>query len=363
MGQRVIVGMSGGVDSSVAAALLVDAGHDVHGLFMSNWEDDDDGYCQAAADLADTRRVCEEIGIPLHEVSFAREYRDRVFAHFLHEYAAGRTPNPDVLCNREIKFGVCLEYAQRLGAERFATGHYARIGRDAGGCTLLRGTDRAKDQSYFLHALQDAQLRLATFPVGGLHKAAVRRIARDRGLPVWSKKDSTGICFIGERPFRRFLEGYLPAQAGRIEDPRGTDLGGHRGLMYYTLGQRAGLGLGGRRGAAEAPWYVARKDLARNVLVVVQQRDHALLLSSALATGPVSWVAGSAPAPDFECTAKLRYRQADVACRVAVEPGGRARVAFSDPQWAVTPGQYAVLYDGQACLGGAVIERAHGHGG
>lgn len=358
MAQRVVVGVSGGVDSAVAALLLADAGHEVHGLFMSNWEEDEDGYCQTAADLGDARRVCDEIGIPLHHVSFAREYRDRVFTHFLDEYAAGRTPNPDVVCNREIKFGVCFEYAQRLGGDRFATGHYARVGHDAAGCSLWRGADPTKDQSYFLHAVPGHQLGLTLFPVGDIPKLEVRRIARERGLPVWSKKDSTGICFIGERPFRRFLEGYLPAQPGRIEDPQGVDLGEHRGLMYYTLGQRAGLGLGGRRGAAEAPWYVARKDLVRNVLVVVQGRGHPLLSSSGLTTGFVHWIAGAAPAAAFACTAKVRYRQPDVACRVALVEGGRATVRFVDPQWAVTPGQYVVFYAGQVCLGGAVIEAA-----
>lgn len=358
MPQRVIVAMSGGVDSAVAALLLADAGHEVHGLFMSNWEEDEDGYCRAAADLGDARLVCDEIGIPLHHVSFAREYRDRVFAHFLDEYAAGRTPNPDVVCNREIKFGVCFEYAQRLGGDRFATGHYARVGHETTGCTLQRGADPTKDQSYFLHAVRRNQLGLTLFPVGNIAKAEVRRIARQRGLPVWSKKDSTGICFIGERPFRRFLEGYLPAQPGRIEDPHGVELGEHRGLMYYTFGQRTGLGLGGRRGAAEAPWYVAHKDLTRNVLVVVQGRGHALLSSTRLATGPVHWIADAAPAPEFECTAKVRYRQPDVACRVALMDDGRAVVHFRDPQWAVTPGQYVVFYAGQVCLGGAVIEAA-----
>ncbi len=360
MTRRVIVAMSGGVDSAVAALLLAEAGDDVHGLFMSNWEEDEDGYCQAAADLADARRVCDEIGIPLHHVSFAREYRDRVFAHFLDEYAAGRTPNPDVLCNREIKFGVCFEYAQRLGGDRFATGHYARVGSDAGRCTLLRGADAAKDQSYFLHAVPGSQLGLTVFPVGGLTKPEVRRIARDRGLPVWSKKDSTGICFIGERPFRRFLEGYLPARPGRIENPQGQELGGHRGLMYYTIGQRTGLGIGGRHGTAGAPWYVAGKDLERNVLVVVQGRDHRLLLSQALSTGPVCWIAGAAPAPEFECTAKVRYRQADVPCRVSLAADGRAEVRFRAAQWAVTPGQYVVFYSGQLCFGGGVIEGATG---
>lgn len=356
MAAPVIVGMSGGVDSAVAALLLRDAGHEVQGLFMSNWEEDEDGYCTAARDFQDARSVCAEIGIPLHRVSFASEYRDRVFAHFLAEYSRGRTPNPDVLCNREIKFGVCFDYARRLGAGRFATGHYARTGSGAdGSTTLLRARDRAKDQSYFLHAVGQAQLGLTLFPLGDLQKAEVRRIARQRGLPVFDKRDSTGICFIGERPFARFLETYLPAQPGRIEDAQGGSLGEHRGLMFYTLGQRAGLGLGGRRGAAEAPWYVAAKDVARNVLVAVQGHDHPLLLSTGLATEPASWICGKAPATDFACTAQFRYRQRDVPCRVSIGPDGGAEVVFESPQRAVTPGQYAVFYLGDECLGGAVI--------
>ena len=356
MAAPVIVGMSGGVDSAVAALLLRDAGHEVQGLFMSNWEEDEDGYCTAARDFQDARSVCAEIGIPLHRVSFASEYRDRVFAHFLAEYSRGRTPNPDVLCNREIKFGVCFDYARRLGAGRFATGHYARTGSGAdGSTTLLRARDRAKDQSYFLHAVGQAQLGLTLFPLGDLQKAEVRRIARQRGLPVFDKRDSTGICFIGERPFARFLETYLPAQPGRIEDAQGRSLGEHRGLMFYTLGQRAGLGLGGRRGAAEAPWYVAAKDVARNVLVAVQGHDHPLLLSTGLATEPASWICGKAPATDFACTAQFRYRQRDVPCRVSIGPDGGAEVVFESPQRAVTPGQYAVFYLGDECLGGAVI--------
>ena len=356
MAAPVIVGMSGGVDSAVAALLLRDAGHEVQGLFMSNWEEDEDGYCTAARDFQDARSVCAEIGIPLHRVSFASEYRDRVFAHFLAEYSRGRTPNPDVLCNREIKFGVCFDYARRLGAGRFATGHYARTGSGADGpTTLLRARDRAKDQSYFLHAVGQAQLGLTLFPLGDLQKAEVRRIARQRGLPVFDKRDSTGICFIGERPFARFLETYLPAQPGRIEDAQGGSLGEHRGLMFYTLGQRAGLGLGGRRGAAEAPWYVAAKDVARNVLVAVQGHDHPLLLSTGLATEPASWICGKAPATDFACTAQFRYRQRDVPCRVSIGPDGGAEVVFESPQRAVTPGQYAVFYLGDECLGGAVI--------
>ncbi len=360
MTQTVIVGMSGGVDSAVAALLLKDAGHAVQGLFMSNWEEDDNGYCTAAADFQDARRVCSEIDIPLHRVSFAREYRDRVFAHFLAEYSSGRTPNPDVLCNREIKFGVCFDYAQRLGAGRFATGHYARIECSADSpARLLRARDAAKDQSYFLHAVGSAQLDRTLFPLGELQKSEVRRIARERGLPVFDKRDSTGICFIGERPFRRFLETYLPARPGRIENPEGELLGEHRGLMFYTLGQREGLRLGGRQGASEAPWYVAQKDVGRNLLVVVQGHDHPLLLSAGLAAEQPTWIAGQPPAAEFTCTAKFRYRQMDVECRVKVVGGTGVEVAFAAPQRAITPGQYAVFYLGEECLGGAVISSVH----
>ena len=351
----VIVGLSGGVDSAVAALLLKRAGHDVQGLFMSNWEEDEEGYCTSAEDFQDARRVCAEIGIPLHQVSFAREYRDRVFQYFLDEYAAGRTPNPDVLCNREIKFGVCFDYALRLGADRFATGHYARIDTASDPVRLLRGADPGKDQSYFLHAVGAPQLARSLFPVGALAKAEVRRLAREHGLPVSDKKDSTGICFIGERPFRRFLEGYLPAQPGPVETPEGERLGEHRGLMFHTLGQRAGLGLGGLRGRAESPWYVAAKDLGRNTLVVVQGHDHPLLMSTRLETGEVAWVAGHAPAPRFACTARFRYRQADVPCEVEARGDGTAAVTYGSPQRAVTPGQYAVFYEGECCLGGGVI--------
>lgn len=358
MAARVIVGLSGGVDSAVSALLLRDAGCDVHGLFMSNWEEDEDGYCTAATDFQDARAIATEIGIPLHRVSFAREYRDRVFQHFLDEYRAGRTPNPDVLCNREIKFGVCFEYARRLGAGRFATGHYARTVLVDGRARLLRGLDPGKDQSYFLHAVAGQQLAHTIFPVGALAKSEVRRIARERGLPVFDKRDSTGICFIGERPFRRFLETYLPAQPGRIESPTGDVLGEHRGLMYYTLGQRAGLGLGGGIGSSGAPWYVGAKDLVRNVLVAVQGHDHPLLASTGLVTGPVHWIAGRPPAAVFECTARVRYRQQDVACSLRLERDGGATVRFMSPQRAVTPGQYAVFYQGEECLGGAVITAA-----
>jgi tRNA-specific 2-thiouridylase len=354
----IIVGMSGGVDSAVAAWLLKQAGHAVQGLFMANWEEDEDGYCTAAEDFQDALRVCDEIGIPLHRISFASEYRDRVFAHFLREYAAGRTPNPDVLCNREIKFGVCFDYARRLGASGFATGHYARVAREPGGVRLLRARDPDKDQSYFLHAVGAAQLEHTLFPVGGMLKPEVRQVARDRGLPVFDKRDSTGICFIGERPFRHFLETYLPALPGPVETPEGIRLGEHRGLMFHTLGQRAGLGLGGRRGHAEAPWYVAAKDVARNALIVVQDHDHPLLMSTGLRTEAFSWIAGQPPAASFACTGRFRYRQRDVGCRVESGADGCATLIFDRPQRAVTPGQYAVLYQGETCLGGAVIAAA-----
>ncbi len=356
-GERVVLGISGGVDSAVSAALLKDAGYDVHALFMRNWEGDDDAYCTAAVDLQDARKVCEDLGIPLHTVNFAAEYRDRVFRHFLEELAAGRTPNPDVACNREIKFGVCFAHAERLGARWFATGHYARSQVVDGRPRLLRGADRAKDQSYFLHTVPGPLLARTLFPVGGMAKAEVRRLAHERALPVHDKHDSTGICFIGERPFAEFLETYLPAQPGDIETPDGRRLGTHRGLMYYTLGQRQGLHVGGVRGASEAPWYVADKDLARNVLVVVQDHDHPLLLSNEFETAPAHWIDGAPPAPEFTCTVKTRYRQPDHACEVVVGPGGTCQVRTRAPQRAVTPGQSAVFYDGETCLGGAVIAR------
>jgi tRNA-specific 2-thiouridylase len=356
--ERVVLGISGGVDSAVAAALLKDAGYDVHALFMRNWDEDEDGYCTAAADLQDARRVCDDLGIPLHAVNFAADYRDRVFTHFLDELAAGRTPNPDVACNREIKFGVCFEHARRLGARWFATGHYARTAMADGRARLLRAADRSKDQSYFLHTVPGALLAHTLFPIGGLPKTEVRRIALARALPVHDKRDSTGICFIGERPFAEFLARYLPAQPGDIETPEGRRLGRHRGLMYYTLGQRQGLEVGGVRGAAEAPWYVAAKDLERNVLVVVQDHDHPLLLSREILTEPARWVAGAPPGERFACTVKTRYRQADQACDVLVADDGRCRILTAAPQRAVTPGQSAVLYDGETCLGGAVISHA-----
>jgi tRNA-specific 2-thiouridylase len=356
---RVVLAISGGVDSAVSAALLKDAGHDVHGLFMRNWEEDEDDYCTAAADLQDARKVCEELGIPLHTVNFAQEYRERVFRHFLDELAAGRTPNPDVACNREIKFGACFEHARRLGADWFATGHYARTRRDEDGTRLLRGLDTNKDQTYFLHTVPGTLLAQTLFPIGDLPKDEVRRIAHARALPVHDKRDSTGICFIGERPFADFLSQYLPAQPGEIRTPEGRTLGRHRGLMYYTLGQRQGLEIGGVRGASEKPWYVAAKDLDRNVLVVVQDHDHPLLLADEIATESAHWIAGRPPADEFSCTVKTRYRQADQACVVTVSADGRCVIRTRAAQRAVTPGQSAVLYDGEICLGGAVIASAH----
>jgi tRNA-specific 2-thiouridylase len=353
----VIVALSGGVDSAVAASLLIERGYAVQGLFMSNWDEDETGYCTSAEDLQDARRVAELLAIPLHRASFAREYRERVFGHFLEEYRAGRTPNPDVLCNREIKFGACYEHAMRLGARYFATGHYARIARVGDEQALLRAADQSKDQTYFLHAIDPALLANVLFPIGDLQKSAVRAHARERSLPIHDKKDSTGICFIGERPFAEFLGSYLPAQPGPIESEDGEVLGRHLGLMCYTIGQRQGLGLGGRKGASDEPWYVAEKDLERNVLVVVQGRDHPRLLSSALETEPVHWlVRGGLPLGPLE--AQIRHRQRPVAVDVEMRADDTARVDFHEAQRAVAPGQFVVLYAGERCLGGATIRRA-----
>ena len=347
--------MSGGVDSAVTALLLKEQGCDVQGLFMANW-DDDDAYCTAAQDFQDARAVARELGIPLHRVSFAAQYRERVFEYFLSEQRAGRTPNPDVLCNREIKFGVALQYVRRLGGTRFATGHYARLVPGARGNTELhKARDAAKDQSYFLHAVAPEHLAASLMPLGELEKGEVRERARRAGLPVFDKPDSTGICFIGERPFREFLGQFLARTPGAIESPQGEHLGWHEGLAFYTLGQRGGLQIGGRRGHSDEPWYVAAKDSRRNVLVVVQGHDHPLLASSALATGPLHWLDTPRDQP-FRCTAKVRYRQADQDAHVEPRADGTARITFDQPQRAVTPGQYAVLYDGTRCLGGAVID-------
>jgi len=348
--------MSGGVDSSVAAYLLQREGYDVHGLFMVNWEEDEDGYCAAAADYRDAVAVCDRLDIPLHRANFAPEYRERVFAYFLREYQAGRTPNPDVLCNREIKFGVFLQYARRLGAELIATGHYARVRHRGEGAVLLKGRDQNKDQSYFLHAVDSAALARTLFPVGELAKSDVRAIAREQGFVTHDKRDSTGICFIGERNFAEFLNRYVPAQPGEIETPEGVPLGRHNGLMFYTLGQRKGLGIGGRKDGDEAPWYVAAKDTERNVLVVVQQTDHPLLTSRTLRAGDAHWIAG-APQFPLRCHAKARYRQRDQACEVVLGGDGCLEVTFDEPQRALTPGQFVVLYDADRCLGGATIEQ------
>ncbi len=356
-GRNVVVGLSGGVDSAVAALRLKEAGANVHALHMTNW-DDDDGYCTAAADLQDARLLCEKLDLPLHHVNFSAEYRERVFAHFLDEYRAGRTPNPDVLCNREIKFGVFRDYARRLGATWLATGHYARIDRHGGATRLLKGLDESKDQSYFLHAVSADALAQTVFPLGAMQKAEVRRLAREAGLANYDKKDSTGICFIGERPFREFLSTYLPAQPGDIVGTDGHKLGEHQGLMYYTLGQRQGLGIGGRQDAGSEPWYVAAKNLEQNTLVVVQG-EHPLLYSSGLYAAAPHWI-GDPPAiaaSGLRCRVKVRYRQRDQGCRVFLAEPDRLHLQFDSPQRAVAPGQYAVFYDGERCLGGAVIEQ------
>ena len=366
--QRIVVGLSGGVDSAVTAWLLKSMGHEVVGIFMKNWEDDDDSeYCSANVDFVDAAAVADVLGIEIEHVNFAAEYKDRVFAEFLREYQAGRTPNPDVLCNAEIKFKAFLDHAMRLGAEKIATGHYARVRQssDTGLFELLKGLDTTKDQSYFLHRLTQAQLAKTLFPVGELQKTMVRRIAAEIGLPNAKKKDSTGICFIGERPFREFLNRYIAHAPGPIQDERGRTLGKHVGLSFYTLGQRQGLGIGGvkekgaQRGAGEhAPWFVARKELDKNTLRVVQGHDHPWLLSHQLAAQDVSWCAGHAPAPGAY-TAKTRYRQQDAACTLEALPDGFA-LRFAEPQWAVTPGQSAVLYEGEVCLGGGVIANTSG---
>jgi tRNA-uridine 2-sulfurtransferase len=356
---KIVVGLSGGVDSAVSALLLKQQGHEVVGLFMKNWEDDDDDeHCSTREDLIDAVSAAERIGIDIEAVNFAKEYRDRVFASFLAEYRAGRTPNPDVLCNAEIKFKAFLDHAMAMGAQRIATGHYARVEERDGRYLLLKGADPAKDQSYFLHRLTQAQLARAVFPVGHLRKTEVRRMAREAGLPNHAKKDSTGICFIGERPFREFLSRYLPREPGPIATPEGEHVGEHQGLMYYTLGQRQGLGIGGRRGGDGAAWYVVAKDLPSNTLVVVQGHDDPRLLASRLRAQDASWVGGSPPPPEVVAgalAAKTRYRQADAPCALALDGDHAFSLSFSEPQWAVTPGQSAVLYRGEACLGGGVI--------
>ena len=362
--QRVVVGLSGGVDSAVTAHLLKSQGHEVVGIFMKNWEDDDDSeYCSSNVDFVDAAAVADVIGIEIEHVNFAADYKDRVFAAFLREYQAGRTPNPDVLCNAEIKFKAFLDHAMRLGAEKIATGHYARVReQEDGRVQLLKGLDPAKDQSYFLHRLNQAQLAKTLFPVGELKKTEVRRIAEEIGLPNAKKKDSTGICFIGERPFREFLNRYLAHEPGAIVDERGRKIGEHVGLSFYTLGQRQGLGIGGvktkgaPRGSGDhEPWFVARKDMERNTLIAVQGHDHPLMLSRSLVADDLAWT--DEQPLDADIAAKSRYRQSDSPCRFEGH-NGTFKLSFTEPQWAVTPGQSAVLYDGEVCLGGGVIASA-----
>jgi tRNA-uridine 2-sulfurtransferase len=355
--KKIIVGMSGGVDSSVTALLLQQQGYQVQGVFMQNWEEDlsGDPFCSTSQDLKDVEAVCSLLNIPFHTVHFAQEYWNRVFQHFLDEYAAGRTPNPDILCNQEIKFKAFLDYAMAQGADYIATGHYARIHGDKDQFYLLKGRDLSKDQSYFLYTLQQSQLARSLFPLGELTKPDVRQLARDAGLVNHAKKDSTGICFIGERKFRNFLSEYLLARPGAIETLDGEVLGKHDGLMFYTLGQRQGLGIGGRRQAQPAPWYVIDKDRARNVLVVGQSHDHPKLLNRFLQCRQLKWVGGSPPQFPLHCAAKTRYRQLEAAC-VVRELGDNCEVEFDQPQWAITPGQSVVFYQNEICLGGGVIE-------
>ncbi len=356
---KVIVGMSGGVDSSVSALLLQQQGYQVEGLFMKNWDEDDGTeYCTAKEDLADAQAVCDKLGIHLHTANFAAEYWDNVFEHFLSEYKAGRTPNPDILCNREIKFKAFLDYALILGADFIATGHYVRKQSDGETAQLIKGLDNNKDQSYFLHAVGGAEIAKTLFPVGELEKPVVRQLAEQHDLITHNKKDSTGICFIGERRFKDFLQQYLPAQPGQIEDTDGNPMGEHSGLMYHTIGQRQGLGIGGVKGASEEPWYVVDKDLNRNVLIIAQGSQHPSLFKEALFTSTIHWIAGQEPELPLHCYAKVRYRQQDQACRIEKNAAGY-QVIFEQAQRAITPGQSVVFYQGDICLGGGVIEHAY----
>lgn len=355
--ENVVVGLSGGVDSSVAAALLVEQGYDVSALFMKNWEEDDNAdFCTAAEDLADAEQVCRVLDIELRSVNFSSEYWDNVFCRFIAELESGKTPNPDVLCNREIKFDVFLDYALSFGASSLATGHYARRTEHAHGWRLLKGVDHAKDQTYFLYTLGQNALARSVFPLGSLSKPEVREIARQRGLVTSEKKDSTGICFIGERPFKAFLSRYLPQRPGNIETVDGRCIGTHDGLFFYTLGQRQGLGVGGLRGAPGEPWYVVAKDTGRNTLIAAQGRDHPMLYANAVQIADCHWVAGETPQTPFRCTGKTRYRQPEDACTLDRLSDDRYRVSFDKPQWAPTPGQSVVLYDDAECIGGGVIQ-------
>ena len=356
---KVMVGMSGGVDSSVSAYLLMQQGYDVEGLFMKNWEEDDtEEYCSASVDLSDAQQVCDQLGIPLHTVNFSGEYWDNVFEYFLAEYRAGRTPNPDVMCNREIKFKAFLEHAQSLGADYIATGHYVRADSKNGSRCLLRGLDGNKDQSYFLYALNQYQISHALFPVGELDKAEVRRLAKQQGFDVFNKKDSTGICFIGERKFKDFLQRFIPAQPGIIESVEGDILGEHSGLMYYTIGQRQGLGIGGTEHGSEEPWYVIEKNLKTNRLIVAQGHNHERLFYNRCSITDLHWIGLPPVELPFSCSAKIRYRQADQNCKITASDGNKAIIEFEQAQRAITPGQALVFYENEICLGGGTIEKA-----
>ncbi|ABE50382.1 MULTISPECIES: tRNA 2-thiouridine(34) synthase MnmA [Methylobacillus] len=359
MKKKVIVGMSGGVDSSVAALLLKEQGYEVVGLFMKNWEDDDtDEYCPAKQDLIDAAAVADKIGIELEAVNFSKEYKERVFANFLEEYSAGRTPNPDILCNSEIKFKAFLDHAMALGGDLMATGHYAQVREKNGLFQLMKADDGTKDQSYFLYRLNQAQLSKTLFPLGHLLKREIRDIARRAGLPTSEKKDSTGICFIGERPFQEFLSRYLPRAPGEIQTPEGKVVGQHHGLMYYTMGQRQGLGIGGSKDSNGEPWFVAGKDMQRNVLIVVQGHDHPLLLNDGLIADNLHWIAGEEPKTHWVYAAKTRYRQPDAPCEIDRLDSGTAEIRFGHKQWAITPGQSVVVYESNVCLGGGIITSA-----
>lgn len=357
---HIVIGISGGVDSSVAAALLKSQGYSVEGIFMKNWDEDDIyGECTAEEDYRDARAVCKTLDIPLHGVNFSSEYWDKVFMYFIDEYANGRTPNPDILCNKEVKFKVFLDYAISRGATHIATGHYARVNEKDGEYFLLKGKDDGKDQTYFLYTLGQEQLSRTLFPLGDMHKPEVRKLAHEYQLVTENKKDSTGICFIGERNFREFLSRYLPAQPGEMYTPEGEYIGQHQGLMYYTLGQRQGLGIGGRKESNGQPWFVVGKDLQQNRLLVAQGKDHPMLYQQTVIANRLHWVSGSPPASSYSCKAKTRYRQQEQACIIEHIDGDIAHIQFEQPQWAVTPGQSIVFYDGEYCLGGGTIDSAH----
>jgi len=356
MAKQVVVGMSGGVDSAVAAYLLKEQRYDVQCVFMKNWEDDDDEfYCSSEEDYNGALQVCDILNLPLHSINFSKEYRENVFSYFLSEYKSGRTPNPDILCNKEIKFKFFLDYAIKLGAEKIATGHYARINKSVDGFQLLKGVDSNKDQSYFLYLLGQKELSKSIFPIGNMDKDEVRKIAKEHKFPNHDKKDSTGICFIGERDFKSFLQQYLPAKPGDIVTSKGKLVGKHDGLMYYTLGQRKGIGVGGGHGTTEEPWYVLKKDLDNNQLVIGQGHDHPGLYSKNITAGQLHWIT-SAPSSPFDCTAKIRYRQKDQACIITTIKDGIATISFTESQFAPTPGQSVVFYDREQCLGGGIVE-------